>query len=71
MKFFLILVAAMVASSFAASIRAKREYIGNQIPGPFLAMSTMSMDQGGPGWTTADSLSRSCDNLFGLADLDF
>ena len=71
MKFFLFLVAAMVASSFAASIRAKREYIGNQIPGPFLAMSTMSMDQGGPGWTRADSLSRAADNLFGLADLDF
>ena len=36
MNFFLILVAAMVASSscFAASIRAKREYIGKSMDGP-------------------------------------
>ena len=35
MNFFLILVAAMVASSscFAASIRAKREYIGKSTDG--------------------------------------
>ena len=37
MNFFLILVAAMVASSscFAASIRAKREYIGKSTDGPW------------------------------------
>ena len=38
MNFFSILVGAMVASSYAAIIRAKREYIGNNLSGRLSAV---------------------------------